>query len=244
MSIFLIFLFAAPFIGGVLALTLSGFKPANLKLFLSFSGAFLFGITILKIIPEVFINTTVDANLGIYILAGFFFQIILEQFTKGKEHGHLHIHAGHKAYHSFPWVLFLSLSLHSFIEGMPLSEASFLDENSKQSLLFGIALHEAPAAFALMSVLKTEIKNKTIIWLTLISYSLMPIAGIFCSNMFIGTSIVEENLIFQKLMAVVVGTFLHISTTILFENSENHRYSLLRIISIMVGTSLACITLL
>jgi len=244
MNLFLIFLFAAPFIGGVLALTLSGFKHANLKLFLSFSGAFLFGITILKIIPEVFSNATVDSNLGVYILAGFFFQIILEQFTKGIEHGHLHLHPGHKAYHSFPWVLFLSLSLHSFIEGMPLSNASFLDIESKRSLLFGIALHEAPAAFALISVLKSELKNKLVLWFALLGYSVMPIAGIFCSNMLAGNSLVDENLIFQKLMAIVVGTFLHISTTILFENSENHRYSMFRIISILVGTALACITLI
>jgi hypothetical protein len=41
------------------------------------------------------------------------------------------------------------------------------------------------------------------------------------------------------LLAIVVGMFLHISTTIIFEASENHRFNLVKLLSIIVGVTLA-----
>ena len=41
------------------------------------------------------------------------------------------------------------------------------------------------------------------------------------------------------ILAVVVGMFLHISTTIIFETSENHRVNLLKLICILFGAGLA-----
>jgi hypothetical protein len=40
-------------------------------------------------------------------------------------------------------------------------------------------------------------------------------------------------------MAVVIGIFLHISTTILFESSENHRFNLQKFVVIILGTLMA-----
>jgi hypothetical protein len=36
-----------------------------------------------------------------------------------------------------------------------------------------------------------------------------------------------------------VGIFLHISTTILFESSENHRFNLIKFLVIILGAGLA-----
>ena len=41
------------------------------------------------------------------------------------------------------------------------------------------------------------------------------------------------------ILAVVVGMFLHISTTIIFETSENHKFNLLKLTSIIFGCGLA-----
>ena len=41
------------------------------------------------------------------------------------------------------------------------------------------------------------------------------------------------------LFAVVIGIFLHISTTILFESSEDHRFNYLRLGIILTGAALA-----
>ena len=43
----------------------------------------------------------------------------------------------------------------------------------------------------------------------------------------------------NMILAVVVGMFLHISTTIIFETTENHKFNLLKLVSILVGVTLA-----
>ena len=45
--------------------------------------------------------------------------------------------------------------------------------------------------------------------------------------------------ILEYVMAFVVGTFLHIATTILFENSENHKFTTGKVIAILLGVMLA-----
>ena len=44
-------------------------------------------------------------------------------------------------------------------------------------------------------------------------------------------------------MALVIGIFLHISTTILFESSEEHRFNYYKLITILLGAGLALATL-
>ena len=56
---------------------------------------------------------------GLFIMLGIVFQIILEYFSKGAEHGHVHIH---DKMTSMPWLLFGSLCLHALFEGMPISQ--------------------------------------------------------------------------------------------------------------------------
>src|SRR5688572_19972355 len=100
-------------------LTLFLFKKINatfLKLLLSFSAAYLFAISLLHLIPEVYASQ--DKYIGLFVLIGFFLQIILEIFSEGIEHGHVHIHKEHL--HSFPLAMMVGLCIHSFLEGMPL----------------------------------------------------------------------------------------------------------------------------
>ena len=90
--------------------------PKQLKLLLSFSGSYLFALTILHLIPDVYHNG--DQSIGIFILIGFFLQICMEFFSEGIEHGHIHVHKHQTA--AFPLGMMLGLCLHSFLEGMPL----------------------------------------------------------------------------------------------------------------------------
>src|SRR4249920_1478530 len=85
----------APVAGGVAALLLKTKNREHYKLVLSFSGAFLFSITLIHLFPVVFAN---NGNAGIYVLAGFFIQIFLEQLTHGIEHGHFHEHRENTSY--------------------------------------------------------------------------------------------------------------------------------------------------
>lgn len=228
-----IFLFSSVIISGVSVLFIN-ISSKNLKLLLSFSGAFLFAISVLHLIPEIYSSGT--ANIGIYILVGFFAQILLEFFSEGIEHGHIHIHKHDHAHSAFPYAMMIGLSIHSFLEGMPLANG---DTHAHDSLLTGIVLHNIPIAIALMTMLlQSHIsKNQAIMWL--IVFALITPLGSFTSYAIGANMIGGLSMYFDRIMAVVVGIFLHISTTILFESSENHRFNLIKFIVIILGAALA-----
>ena len=81
-------LFFGAFSGGMSVFLFKGDNHKNLKLVLSFSGAYLFGITVLHLIPDAYHGN--DNYVGVFILIGFLFQIVLEQLSEGIEHGHIH----------------------------------------------------------------------------------------------------------------------------------------------------------
>src|SRR5262245_44565861 len=147
-------LIAAPFSGGLAALSLKKQSRENYRLVLSFSGAFLFSITLIHLFPVVFAN---DEYAGVFVLAGFFIQIFLEQLTHGIEHGHFHEHSENPSY---IFALLLGLTIHSFLDGVPLSNHQML-EKSHHSLLYGISIHKIPEGFALASVLLFSGYKKT-----------------------------------------------------------------------------------
>lgn len=214
--------------GGIVGLNIQSHKTKQLKLFLAFSGAFLISITILNLIPEVY--ERMGHKAGYYILAGFFLQIIVDFFSKGIEHGHLHFHEFKKG---FPISVFFALSLHALLEGFGLGGDAFSEE-TRNNLVFAIGLHELPAAFALAVVLKS-VHSKTksnYLWIAL--YAIMVPLG-----MIIGNQLVEYSDAFTAVISIVIGVFLHISTTILFENNESHTYGRYKLVAIAIGLIIA-----
>src|SRR5690606_7369619 len=114
----LLVLFFCAFFGGSAIFLVKSDKSELLKLILSVSGAYLFAITVLHLIPSAYSGT--DAHeIGIFILIGFLLQVFLEKFSEGVEHGHIHKH-DHS--HAFPYGIMISLCLHAFVEGMPLAK--------------------------------------------------------------------------------------------------------------------------
>ena len=101
------------FIGATIAFYIKTISEKNTKLLISFSGAYLFSITVLHLIPEAFAGEH-NHSIAIFILIGFFIQILLEHFSQGVEHGHGHVHG------SLSLSMLIGLCIHSFIEGMPL----------------------------------------------------------------------------------------------------------------------------
>ena len=80
----------------------------------------------------------------------------------------MHVHKGQ----AMPWGLFISLSVHSFLEGIPLGNqfAGHILENNhhhaahENSLLFGILFHQLPVAVALMTLLISTNISKIKAW--------------------------------------------------------------------------------
>lgn len=219
----------------VLFLKISG---RQLKLVLSFSGAFLFAISVLHLIPETYESG--GHEIGIYILAGFFLQILLEFFSEGIEHGHIHVHHHDK---TFPFTMMAGLSIHSFLEGMPLSGHSHGHEHHYQdSLLIGIIIHNIPIAIALMSMfIQSNVKRSTAI-LMLVVFALVTPLGTLTAHLAGANMEGDLSAWFDRIMAVVIGIFLHISTTILFESNEGHRFNFLKFAVIIAGATVAFFT--
>lgn len=213
------------------------FKKDNtqrLKLILSFSGAYLFAITILHLIPEVYHEG--DHSIGLFVLGGFLFQILLEQFSEGIEHGHIHKH--HHDHYVFPYGIMFSLCLHAFLEGMPLAKGH------QNQLLFGIGLHHIPASFALASVLvQNKISKKPIIALLILFSMMSPLGYLFSEGLSNG-SIGDLDQYFDRIMGIVIGIFLHISTTILFESSVDHHFNIRKLAAVLTGVTIALLNFL
>ena len=83
-----ILLFFAVIGGGGLAFYMKSQQQQLLKLILSFSGAYILGISVLHLMPTVF--STHEIQVSYWVLAGFVLQLFLEQLSRGVEHGHLH----------------------------------------------------------------------------------------------------------------------------------------------------------
>ncbi len=222
-----ILLFLAVLVGIAVVLLL---KPSNkiIRLLLSFSGAYLLSVTILHLLPEVFEHTKNTKQIGIIIIIGILIQSILESFSKGAEHGHLHIHAKDK---SFPWLLFISLCVHSFSEGVPI-------HSHEKSLLWAIVIHKIPIAIVLTSFFIHANYSKKIMIIFLSIFSLMSPLGLFLADKI--TFFTEY---YIQITAFIIGVFLHISTVILFESSENHKFNLQKFIAILLGMLLTVVTL-
>lgn len=216
------------------------FKSLNqqyLKLSLAFTGAYLFAISLVHLIPGVY-NSDIN-DIGYYILAGFFIQLILEHISEGIEHGHIHVHTHHG--NTFPLAMMAGLCIHSFLEGMPLA-GTYVDHGHSHSLLTGIILHHLPVAFALVSMLSQSGIKKKWVLINLGVFALMAPAGALFTNIISHTELLNLSSYFNQIMAVVIGIFLHISTTILFESGSNHRFNLYKLTVILLGAALAILT--
>ena len=211
-----------------------------MQLLLAFSGSFLLGITLLHLLPESF--QEIGSQAGFFIFAGFFFQFLIQRFTHGVEHGHLHCHDGDTHSQSLLAIM-LGLSVHAFLEGLPLG-FEYNEQHTTSSVFFGVAAHKIPEAFTLGSLLLLSRGKANWIWVIVFA-AISPIAGLM-ANYFGHTMnyvFVEDAVAF--LIPVVIGAFIHISTTILFESgTKHHEMSGKKVGAIVLGVVLASLTLL
>ncbi len=167
----ILILFLSALIPGLLAFYIRAFNNINYKLILAFAGSYLFSITVVHIMPELFSETDQPEIIGFYVLIGFFLQLFLQYLTSGAEHGHLHDiqHTG-----TSPVLLVLGLCLHALMEGTLLVHpSSFHPEQHAPALLFGIVLHKMPAAFVFTTILIHSYQNKLWIIILLIIFALL-----------------------------------------------------------------------
>lgn len=218
-------IYILPLLSVVIGLIISLFIKPNtsqgFQLLLSFSGAYLLSVTVFELLPEVY--NSGGEEVGIFIMLGLLLQIVLEFISKGVEHGHMHLD---KSTNKFPLLLLISLSIHSLLEGFPL-------ENSTH-LLHGVVIHKIPVAAILAAFLLNSKVGKPKAFLFLGIFAIMTPLGSWLQANFEAI-----NKYSPYINAIVIGIFLHVSTTILFEASKNHSFNASKLGVIIFGILLA-----
>jgi zinc transporter ZupT len=240
-------LFLTPLLAGLVSYLIPSSKNTSFKFLLVFAGSYLFAITVVHILPELYRQNEEVELIGVFVLSGFFLQQVLEYFTSGIEHGHVHEHEHHQHGHDHgqsvsALVLLFALCVHAFLEGgmlvQPASSAGF--KYDVNAILLGIALHRAPAAFALMTVLTSQLHSKRKALPHLIVFSIAAPIGLLLSTYFVQTEVMSQSGLIY-LYALVSGNFLHISTTIVFESTPGHRFNPKKLAIAIAGAVLAVI---
>ena len=221
-------------------------KP-HLPLILAFGGAYLIGMIFTHLVPETY---ALDAHAGWFVLLGFLFQGFLEYLSQGIEHGHVHEHEA-KSPH-IPWAIVISLCLHAFIESMPLTEATghaghdhaghvhLVDlATLNHALLMGLILHKFPVALVLMGMLRALQVEKLMRWFLIGLFGAMPLAGMACYEWLAHSSGTWTTMLPVVTGGVLIGILLHISTTILFETGDGHRFNLSKLAVTLAGLGLS-----
>lgn len=207
-------------------------SQSGLKLLLAFSGAYLLSITFLTLFPEMYGSGVSFFYLGLFILGGFLIQTFLEFFSHGIEHGHVHIHQQGKS-SVYIFSLSIGLYIHSFLEGVPLSIIDRIDH----PMLWGVILHNIPISIAYAWMLQGLKVNRSLIIVYLFVFAIVTPLGLMFGKFLSSGTTFED--IEPFALAIAVGIFLHISTTILFESGENHKYHYKKLIVILSGVVLA-----
>ena len=207
--------------GYLIALILKPKAKQNLKLLLAFSGSFLLSLTVIHLLPDVYESD--NKSVGIFIMCGILFQIILEFFSKGAEHGHVH---GHDKLTQMPWLLFISLCIHALLEGFPVGR--------HHDLAYGIAIHHLPIAIILTTFFLNAQLNKVALFIFMVTFAIMTPLGTLVSDSF---PILNEY--YTQITAIVIGILFHISSTIIFESSEGHKFNIAKVSMIILGIALA-----
>ena len=221
-------LFLIVLLGGFLAIKLQNADKQYVKLLLSFSGAYLLSIIVFHLLPGVYKLADSGKTVGLFIMFGIIFQLVLELFSHGAEHGHNHS-LGNKT----PWLVFISLSIHAFMEGLPITQHHHLNH----SYFYAILIHKLPVAIVLTSLMIQGGMQRVRIFVFLLFFASMSPLAAFLGNhlQFIAQYSVYIN-------SFVVGILAHIGTTILFENEHSHVFNIRRFLLMFLAIIIAYLT--
>lgn len=232
------------FVGGAVPLVKKHWHGRYISLLLTFSAAFLLGITLLHLMPDGVARLGHYA--GMLMLAGFFAQQIIQKYTHGLEHGHHHAAvekgSGH-SHHGMVWPVFIGLVIHAFSEGLPLG-VSYADATTLPALVLAIGLHKVPEVILVVTLFLTDGKSKLECFLWLILFSLLtPLSALLAHVL--GSNFAGAQIFLYWCIPFVAGVFIQISTTIFYENaSKEHQFKGLKWLMIALGIGVSLLSLI
>ncbi len=213
-------------------------RRSSLRLILAFSAAYLFAIAIIHMLPEAFSNN--DAKqAGLFIVIGFCLQLLIDTFSTGIEHGHVHLH-NNTCHSHLPYGIIIGLCLHSFLEGLPVYDpGSNSSTHVNYQLILGLGIHNLPITIAFVALLREHEHRKIKSFLLLLAFAMMAPLGYLTSYVLQTVGLNNYETYSKMAYAVVIGIFLHISTAILFESSDQHKYNLRKVAAMLAGIIVA-----
>ena len=216
-------LFFSVFLTGILTEIISKKIEHYKPIIISFSVAIVLTLLCTHILPELFSENS--HKVGYFLLAGFVLQILLELLSKGIEHGHVHLNG--KISNKQLMVIFIGLSIHSFVEGIPINTFNDLhihthslnSDSFSWVYLSAILIHKLPIAAVLMIFLKSinSSLSKKIIFLLIFAIS-CPVGSYF------GEYLIKFDFFSEwshNFLAISCGMLLHITTLLIFEDHHS-----------------------
>ncbi len=209
--IYNILLISIAIFGGISPL-LKRWDESVLQLFMSFSAGVLLGAAFFHLLPESIMIAGKDSS--IYILLGFVFMYIFEKF--------LMIHACEAfdcEIHTIGISAFFGLSIHAIFDGVALGSSSII-ESIGLPVFLAIAIHKAPSALALTTLLIREKYSSLVIIMMNLFFAMMIPLGSFLSFF---SLLSFKKYILGAVIAFSGGTFLHVAASDLLP--EVHKLS-------------------
>ena len=188
------------------------------------SAGFLITICLNEVFPQIYSGS--EHHIGLWVIGGVLLQMLLENLTKGFEHGHFHHHTDEK--NILPLALMIGLFVHAFLEGIPLAN----ETEVLSPYLTGILVHNIPISFILGAFLVKNKKFSTSAFLIIALFALASPLGLILGKYFSP----DLKIYF---LALVGGIFLHISSVIIFESNKNHNVDWQKIGVVALGVLLA-----
>ena len=219
------------------------------KYIIPFSLSFVLALIFLHILPELYHSPT--SSIGLYFIIGFVLQIIIELLSKGIEHGHVHAPAHHKGW-TLLFPLMIGLSLHSFIEGMPLMSFDQINvhehhhhihnhdaPNTGYIYFIMIIAHKLPVAAILMVFFMKHIIEKWKRYALLCFFALTAPIGAIVGFTITNNESTQD--VANILLAISTGMLLHIATLLVFEKHHEQKEKWSNILLIISGLLLGVI---
>jgi zinc transporter ZupT len=240
--------------GAVTVLKLRLHDPRFVRLFNAFTGTYLLCLTFLHIVPELYTHGAEAGHeinalrIGVFVLIGFFAQVLLEGLSLGAEHGHSSdsIADSHESGHghnphatSFRVGVVVGLCLHALVEATAVGEKHHhFDETARSLLFLSILIHKYPVTIAFLgTLLQTGMSRlRALSWLAL--FAAMAPLGLLIGG---HTPLANYS---RELTALVVGIFMHVATTVLFESTDSHQFNRGKFVAILIGLIAGGLTVL
>jgi zinc and cadmium transporter len=263
----ILILFASGLLGAIVAFFSAKVPQSVLESLFSLSGAYILAIVCVHLLPELFeIAGVFEAGhhhhdghahahghlhdtgrsakqivmiLLVMIGVGMVFQLVLDRFSDGMDHGH-----HHGSLKLNPYVVFGSIFIHSFTESTVFSAGKVMgDDFEVGNFLAGMVVHKVPVAFVLsLAMLKSFPSQKMKAVMLISAFVISAPLGVVMSGWMMDEEMFSK-FGFVCLLAFVCGNFLHIAWGFLVEGSLKQRFSPKKLVYIVLGFGLGLLVL-